>query len=74
MNIDLNNLIRTFIYRDVKKLYLGFLYILEDLRNDKKISEEEFSKLRKRVLDYGNDCSRNIEEQVNSFDFILKDK
>lgn len=74
MNIDLNNLVKVFVYRDIKKLYLSFLYILEDLRNDNKISIEEFNKLRKRVLDYGNDCSRNIEEQINSFDFKLKDK
>lgn len=74
MNIDLNNLVNGFVHRDIKKLYLGFLYMLEDLAEDGKISEEEFSRLRKRVLDYGNNCARSIEEELNNFDFTLKDK
>ena len=74
MNIDLNNLVTSFIHRDVKKLYLNFLYLLEDLEDQGKISEEEFNRLRKRVLDHGNNCYRNIEEQLNSFDFNLTRK
>jgi len=74
MNIDLNDFVKAFIYRDVKKLYLSFLYSLEDLKSEDKISEEEFNRLRKRVLDYGNSCYRNIEEQLNSFDFNLTKK
>jgi hypothetical protein len=74
MNIDLNNLVTSFIHRDVKKLYLNFLYLLEDLEDQGKISEEEFNRLRKRVLDHGNNCYRNIEEQLNSFDFNLTEK
>jgi hypothetical protein len=74
MNIDLNDFVRAFIYRDIKKLYLSFLYTLEDLESEDKISEEEFNRLRKRVLDYGNNCYRNIEEQLNSFDFNLTKK
>lgn len=74
MNIDLNELVKGLVYRDVKKLYLGFLYTLEDLQSQDKITEDEFQRLRKRVLDYGNNCYRNIEEELNNFDFKLKDK
>jgi hypothetical protein len=74
MNIDLNDFVRGFIYRDVKKLYLSFLYTLEDLQSQNKINEEDFQRLRKRVLDYGNNCYRNIEEQLNNFDFNLTKK
>jgi ferredoxin-fold anticodon binding domain-containing protein len=74
MNIDLNDLVKGFIYRDVKKLYLSFLYTLEDLKSQDKITEDEFQRLRKRVLDYGNNCYRNIEEELDSFDFKLRDK
>jgi ferredoxin-fold anticodon binding domain-containing protein len=74
MNIDLNYLIKGFIYRDVKKLYLSFLYTLEDLKSQNKISEDEFQRMRKRVLDYGNNCYRNIEEELDNFDFKLKEK
>jgi ferredoxin-fold anticodon binding domain-containing protein len=72
MNIDLNELVKGLVYRDVKKLYLSFLYTLEDLKSQDKITEDEFQRLRKRVLDYGNNCYRNIEEELNNFDFKLK--
>lgn len=72
MNIDLNNLIKGFIHRDIKKLYLSFLYTLEDLKSQDKITEDEFQRMRKRVLDYGNNCYRNIEEELDNFDFKLK--
>lgn len=74
MNIDLNKLLLGFIYRDIKKLYLSFLYTLEDLKSQDKINNEEFQRMRKRVLDHGNNCYRNIEEELNNFDFKLKEK
>jgi len=74
MNIDLNDFVQGFIYRDIKKLYLSFLYILEDLKSNDQITEDEFQRLRKRVLDYGNNCYRGIEEELNSFDFNLTKK
>jgi hypothetical protein len=74
MNIDLNDLVKGFVYRDVKKLYLSFLYSLEDLKSQDKISDDEFQRMRKRVLDYGNNCYRNIEEELDNFDFKLKEK
>ena len=74
MNIDLNELFKGLVYIDVKKLYLGFLYVLEDLQSQDKITADEFQRLRKRVLDYGNNCYRNIEEELNNFDFKLKEK
>ena len=74
MNIDLNDLVKGFIYRDVKKLYLSFLYALEDLKSQDKINDDEFQRMRKRVLDYGNNCYRNIEEELDNFDFKLKNK
>jgi ferredoxin-fold anticodon binding domain-containing protein len=74
MNIDLNDLVKGFVYRDVKKLYLSFLYALEDLKSQNKITEDEFQRMRKRVLDYGNNCYRNIEEELDNFDFKLKEK
>jgi hypothetical protein len=74
MDIDLNAFVFGFTNKEIKKLYLSFLYLIEDLKLNNKITEEEFLFLRKRVLDYGNNCSRNIEEQLNSFDFKLSKK
>ena len=74
MKIDLNDLIKGLVYRDIKKLYLSFLYALEDLKGQNKISNDEFQRMRKRVLDYGNNCYRNIEEELDNFDFKLKEE
>lgn len=72
MNIDLNDFVKGLLYKEVKKLYLSFLYTLEDLKSQDKITEDEFQRMRKRVLDYGNNCYRNMEEELNNFDFKLK--
>jgi hypothetical protein len=72
MNIDLNDFVKGLLYKEVKKLYLSFLYTLEDLKSQDTITEEEFQRMRKRVLDYGNNCYRNMEEELNNFDFKLK--
>jgi hypothetical protein len=72
--VDLHDFVKSFVYRDIKKLYLSFLYLVEDLNKNGKISEEEFQRLRKRILDHGNDCYRNIEEQLNNFDIKFTQK
>jgi hypothetical protein len=72
MNIDLNDFVKGLLYKEVKKLYLSFLYTLEDLKSQDTITEEEFQRMRKRVLDYGNNCYRNMEEELDNFDFKLK--
>jgi hypothetical protein len=74
MDINLNDFVNGFIYRDVKRLYLSFLTTLEVLQEDGRINEQEFQRMRKAVLDNGNDCYRSLEDQLNSFDFKLKSK
>ena len=60
------------INRKVKNLYKNFLFILEDLKDeDYNIDEETYQKLRKRVLDHGNDTSREIEDYLNNFNIKL---
>jgi len=74
MDIDINNFVRGIIAKDIKKLYLNFLYLVEDLRDQNKISLEDFQRIRKRILDSGNDCYRDIEDQLNNFDLIFTKK
>lgn len=55
----------------VNALYKSFLIIIEDLRDDDRcISEEKFQKIRKRILDSGNDCIREFEQQMEN---LIKD-
>ena len=53
-------------------LYKNFLFILEDLHSSGEISEEIYKRSRKRILDYGNDTIRELEEDISSFDINLK--
>lgn len=59
--------------RKIVNLYKNYLFILEDLeKSGYNIPEEEFQRIRKRILDYGNDTIREIEENLDKFDIELK--
>tara|TARA_B110001454_G_C12600284_1_gene384158 strand:- start:589 stop:852 length:264 start_codon:yes stop_codon:yes gene_type:complete len=61
------------IQRKVVNLYKNFLFMLEDLRDQGyDIPEEEFQRIRKRILDYGNDTIREIDENLDNFEIRLK--
>lgn len=53
--------------RSVVNLYKSFLNLIEDLQIEGyNISEEKYNRLRKRVLDSGNDAIRQFEEEINN--------
>ena len=53
--------------RKVVNLYKNFLILLEDLKEDGyNISDDKYQRLRKRVLDAGNDAIRQFEEELNN--------
>ena len=55
--------------RQVVNLYKNFLILLEDLKEDGyNISEDKYQRLRKKVLDSGNDTIRQFEEELNNID------
>ena len=55
--------------RKVINLYKNFLILLEDLKEDGyNISDEKYQRLRKKVLDSGNDSIRQFEEELNNID------
>ena len=61
------------VTRKVTNLYKNFLFILEDLQEaDNNIPDESYRRNRKRVLDYGNDSIREIEEYLDKFKIRLK--
>ena len=74
MNVDINSFVVAAVAGEIKKLYLSFLYSAEDLVKSGKLREEDYQWLRKRILDYGNNSIRNIDTQLNSFDFSFKNK
>jgi hypothetical protein len=55
--------------RKVINLYKNFLILLEDLKEDGyNITEDKYQRLRKKVLDSGNDAIRQFEEELNNID------
>ncbi len=59
--------------RKIINLCKNFLILIEDLKiNNKSIPPEDFQKLRKRVLDYGNDTIREFEENLDNFDITFR--
>ena len=72
MKIEINNFVIGAVSNEVKKLYLSVLYSAEDLQRQDKLSDEDFQFLRKRILDYGNNAIRNLELQLDNFDFTFK--
>lgn len=59
--------------RKITNLYKHCLFILEDAVNSHyNMDNESYQKYRKRILDHGNDTIREIEEELQKFDFNLK--
>lgn len=71
MKFDLKEFIKGFIKKSITRLFLFFIYTLEDIVADGRMSDEEFQKLRKRILDNGNNCIREILQEIENFDFVL---
>jgi hypothetical protein len=65
--------IRFQINRKITNLYKAFLVILEDLKDTKYgIPDETHKRLRKKVLDSGNDAIREIDEYLDKVTVQLK--
>jgi hypothetical protein len=61
------------VRRKVTNLYKNFLFILEDLKAEQyNVTDEAYQHHRKRVLDYGNDTIREIDECLKSLDIRMK--
>ena len=61
------------IRRKVTNLYKSFLFILEDVESSHHgVDKEVFQRNRKRVLDFGNDAIREIEEYLKNLDIKIK--
>lgn len=58
--------------RKVTNLYKNFLFILEDSTDSQYNSQEAYQRNRKRILDYGNDTIREIDELLDGVDVKLK--
>lgn len=64
----INNFFAFQTRRKITNLYKQFFFILEDLQAEgTKIPEERYQRIRKQILDMGNDCIRELEEYFEKF-------
>ncbi len=69
----LKELLQFQINRKITNLYKQFLFILEDTHLSKNANDPEvFQRNRTRILDFGNDTSREIEEYLKNLRITLK--
>jgi len=53
--------------RCIKHLFKDFLYQLEDIQEKYSIEDDDFEKIRNRVLDKGNDTIRFFRDQGENY-------
>ena len=53
--------------RCIKHLFKDFLYQLEDIQEKYSIEDEDFERIRNRVLDKGNDTIRFFRDQGENY-------
>lgn len=51
----------------IKHIYKNYLYHLEDLLDNGRISSEDYDSARERILDLGNDQIRFFEDQAENY-------
>ena len=75
-NNKLEEFVKFQINRKVINLYKTFFIILEDLQEQGflNMSSATYNRIRKKILDGGNDCIREIEDYLEKLDVSLKDK
>lgn len=60
-----SDMTRKLVGHEIKKNYLTMLKMLENIREDTNMSEDQFIQFRKIVLDSGNDTQRNAEKHLS---------
>ena len=55
------------IDRNYSSFYKNILFIFEELRDDNQISNDQYQRFRKRILDLGNDSSRQLKDYSDIF-------
>ena len=61
------------IRRKITSIYKNFFFIIEDLQDSGyNIPDEQYQKIRKRILDSSNDAIREIEDQLSKYCVSLK--
>jgi hypothetical protein len=57
--------------RKTINLCKSFLFLLEDIKGE-SLSEDKYQKVRKRILDMGNDSIREFDDHLESFNINIR--
>jgi hypothetical protein len=72
IEVDPRSLLSKIISRRIRGLFISLIYILEDVLDSGGISDDDFNKYRKRILDMGNGAARDLEDQIEDFEVKLE--
>ena len=76
MNLDTEKIKELALFqikRKITNIYKNFFFILEDLSDSRyNINDDNYQKIRKRILDNANDAIREIEDYFNNLNISLK--
>ena len=76
MNLDTEKIKELALFqikRKITNIYKNFFFILEDLSDSGyNINDDNYQKIRKRILDNANDAIREIEDYFNNLNISLK--
>lgn len=60
------------VSRNIIQLAKNFLILLEELRDNGRITVDEYQRLRSKVLGHSNDISRDLQTTIENFEVKLK--
>lgn len=67
MNIQECNYVSFCVERSIKRVYKSYLRQIDDLYENGVISDEKHDYLRNRVLDIGNEVTREFQESMEKY-------
>lgn len=64
-NINKADFLKFQANKQIRHLFRNILYLIEDLRDKNELDPSNYDRLRKRILDHGNDCIRELEQDID---------
>lgn len=72
MKLDAKEVLEFGVERRIKSMWKLYLTLLADLQEDYDLSDKDVGRIRKKILDHGNDVLREFYEEIKLYNIELK--
>jgi hypothetical protein len=72
IQFDIDSFVKGLIRKSITRSFLTSIQILEEIKSDGRLGDDEFQILRKRILDSGNGAIREVAESIDQFELVIK--